>query len=965
MKLISDSLSSRTIRNSLRLFVKSRQRSKTFFHASVSVLASLCLIIAPILGSGVINSAGATPAQAQVISVGVLTFQDESGAGAPQELRQKITQSLHQKIDENNKNLLARPLSLATDEPSVKAMTVEQLAAFGKQSGVKFVVRGVVLAISGDGSGGGKVTIQLYADVVSVETSSVNTVRAEGLGAASKAQVQPGSTDFTGASPLDQAVAVSVEQLAASVSQTVSSTTPFAATTEQREDPLVANQQGDQSSAAPKEDAAAVEADEELRQIMAQAEALLSSNPAGGVESLNALVQALNGLKTALASKAALLEQGKETTQADQEIVARKQDLQSALATITQQVTATDTAAADAQQTTSTDAAAADTRQIASTDTPVAESPQSSGEKKNALARITEYMGEALNILQKIQETRALFRSAREEAFLNNTAPADTVNGQPSPTIEPTAEISGEVMDSGAPAEGVIVTEPESGSTAITDGNGLYTLKNVLASKMVTLQFTKAGKQLASGQVDLANRRSAVADFNLNAKSARSSAVTIIPSVVVVNASKPRGVNTGTLRGVVRDVGGAPLARALVSLKGIAMARTDSQGKYVFMNVPPGTHQVTVQRSGLESKAGQVQVAAKRSSEAKFQLAPNGQNTTETGGSQILARGAGASLHGVILDNLKRPVAGAKITIILSESAASVMSVSNGGYEFRDLKPGMYRTMVSKLGYGGAFQYVVVRASGSESRDFQLNRTPSPLVEKAIAQARRTGPSSTVQTLTAQSRLNEMKEGRSTGANVDDQKGTPIPGATIAIQGHQSATPNREGSYTAATLPTSNNKIGVNTPGLGEQERSTAIRAGAAAREESASKAEKSLITPITTGATQVTNRFKSVQLRGQVTDAKTGRPLSQVTISVSNQRSVVTDQAGLYTIANMGPGVYQVSVRKDGYSDTGGKFTIHAGETSTANFKLVPRSEAPIRITLPGRPVERQPTVPVVRKKG
>jgi hypothetical protein len=107
------------------------------------------------------------------------------------------------------------------------------------------------------------------------------------------------------------------------------------------------------------------------------------------------------------------------------------------------------------------------------------------------------------------------------------------------------------------------------------------------------------------------------------------------------------------------------------------------------------------------------------------------------------------------------------------------------------------------------------------------------------------------------------------------------------------------------------------------------------------------------------------VQLRGQVTDAKTGRPLSQVTISVSNQRSVVTDQAGLYTIANMGPGVYQVSVRKDGYSDTGGKFTINAGETTTANFKLVPRSEAPTRITLPVRPVERQSTVPVVRKKG
>ena len=293
------------------------------------------------------------------------------------------------------------------------------------------------------------------------------------------------------------------------------------------------------------------------------------------------------------------------------------------------------------------------------------------------------------------------------------------------------------------------------------------------------------------------------------------------------------------------------------------------------------------------------------------------------------------------------------------------MSGLNGGYEFRNIKPGMYRTMVSKLGYGDAPLYVFLRASGSESRDFQLNLAPSPLVEKAIAQARRTSPSSTVQALTAQSRLNEMKVGRSTGANVDYQKGSPIPGATISIQGQQSATTNREGRYAAATLPSGNNKISVNTPGLGELERSTAIREGVVAREESASKAVKSRITPITPSAPQVTNQFKSVQLRGQVTDAKTGKPLSQATISVSNQRGVVTDQSGLYTIANMGPGVYQVSVRKDGYSDTGGTFTMHAGETATANFKLVPRSEPPVRITLPGRPVERRPTVPVVRKKG
>jgi 2C-methyl-D-erythritol 2,4-cyclodiphosphate synthase len=39
---------------------------------------------------------------------------------------------------------LARLLNAGTDASSVKAMTIEQLGALGKQNGIKFVVRGVL-----------------------------------------------------------------------------------------------------------------------------------------------------------------------------------------------------------------------------------------------------------------------------------------------------------------------------------------------------------------------------------------------------------------------------------------------------------------------------------------------------------------------------------------------------------------------------------------------------------------------------------------------------------------------------------------------------------------------------------------------------------------------------------------------------------------------------------------------------
>src|SRR5438132_5870853 len=123
------------------------------------------------------------PFQGQLVSVGILNFQDDSGLNAPPELGQKMAQELQQKLVLSYKDLLPRVISSGSGASAIKALTVEQLVALGKENGLKFVVRDGLLAVSSESAGEEtKINIQLYAEIASMETGSVSSVRAEGTG---------------------------------------------------------------------------------------------------------------------------------------------------------------------------------------------------------------------------------------------------------------------------------------------------------------------------------------------------------------------------------------------------------------------------------------------------------------------------------------------------------------------------------------------------------------------------------------------------------------------------------------------------------------------------------------------------------------------------------------------------------------------------------------------------------------
>ena len=103
----------------------------------------------------------------------------------------------------------------------------------------------------------------------------------------------------------------------------------------------------------------------------------------------------------------------------------------------------------------------------------------------------------------------------------------------------------------------------------------------------MSLQVIRGGRTVAEGQVAVLAGRPGVADFDLSrAPGARTRrGASVLPSQVVVRGGSGPG---GTVRGTVEDASGRPVPLASVRMPGLALARTDTAGRFVFRGVPAG-----------------------------------------------------------------------------------------------------------------------------------------------------------------------------------------------------------------------------------------------------------------------------------------------------------------------------------------------------------------------------------------
>jgi protocatechuate 3,4-dioxygenase beta subunit len=560
----------------------------------------------------------------------------------------------------------------------------------------------------------------------------------------------------------------------------------------------------------------------------------------------------------------------------------------------------------------------------ASTGDTSAQIQQPGGEKKSLLARIGDFAGEATSLLQKIQELRSTLRSLREDDSANQGAPQDPASPQDpgAQTEETTGEVTGTVTQDGNPVEGAIVTGQEAGGSVTTDINGLFNLKGLTPGRLVQLTVAKNGRVIGRGQVEVLGGRAAIADFQTTSRADGRIPVNAMPGVltstIVGNRARTPGLSTGTLKGVVRDAIGRPVPFALVQLSDAGMARTNAQGQYSFVNVPVGIHQLTVRHSGMKPKSSQVTVAAQTSVEARTQFAAADTITRDR--QSLIQVSARTVLRGTVLDNQTHPLAGAKISVIQSETTVSVLTAPAGIYELRNLKPGFYIVSVYKVGYQVASQTVTLKASATEQRNFQLNPLASAAVNKLIKN-----------TIASQGEVRGV---------VRTQIGTPIANASIEVRAAgrpfliARALTNSKGEY-ALRLAEGGYDLKARQQLFQDDNNRVSVRAGGATRSDFELRQTRisTTGTVVSTTTTPPPVMLKG-QLAGRVTDGN-GRPVEGAVIGLQRQRRTTTDQKGNYTVAELTPNSYLITVIKAGFTAEEKTINVQGGISTRQDFVL------------------------------
>jgi protocatechuate 3,4-dioxygenase beta subunit/TolB-like protein len=873
-----------------------------------------------------LSAAVSVPDQAPVVSLGILPFQDESGLQVPAELLNKLAQDIARKLNLSYQDVLARVLAGVSETAGLGA---EQMAALGKQQGVRFILRGGILALDSEKIDKElKCRVGLYAELITCENGTSVSLRANGDGAEENAAIDDarhwegydfGSNVFA-ATALGRALSAAVDQIIPQVHE--------AALSPGQEAPEAVP--ADQPALEPAAQQAAIsyEADQELQQLIAQAESLVAGGAASGMD-ITPLRQTLEALQSALNEKISLMEQGQDTAAADQEIARRKAELQTVVDAFTQ-------------------AAAAE---------PLPSEPQPVvGEKKNLVDKVNGLLDGALSAVLKIQEIKAALQGAQQEEQASAEPP---ISEEPAaPMEEPATDVSGVVVDeSGDPVEDAVVTDPETGAEGTTDGSGSYFIPRIPGGRFAELQVTKDGRQLAAGKVHLLAGRPAFADWRTRSGGGGSalSSLKILPSNVILSQKAgARTAELGTITGVARDEQGRPVGRALVMIKGVGVARTDSQGRYSFVNVPQGSYPLMVQRGGSTVQTFQVKVVAKKSVENKI-LVPSMTAARPAVIPVAPAKGSGTLLKGTVISEEKRALGGAKVTAVVSGGGGlSVLTGGNGIYEFKDLKPGSYRLLAKKAGFQEASQPVVLQAGRGEVRNFSLKKS-SAQIQKAISS---TTPRLTAQPAGTTAGKTAGTTARTTAGKVagtapaagflqgqvlDAGNRKPVANASVQAAGRPAARTDSRGIYRLNDLPPGSHRVVAGHKDFQQAEKTVTIRAGGTSQEDFFLKRKE---TPKLEAAPRVSAPKVTVtfgQVRGRVTDAKTGKPVAQAAITLSN-RTVQSNAAGDYSFANVAAGSHTLIFKKSGYQDGSGRVTVAAGKTSTANVRLTPKALMDLR---------------------
>jgi thermitase len=161
-----------------------------------------------------------------------------------------------------------------------------------------------------------------------------------------------------------------------------------------------------------------------------------------------------------------------------------------------------------------------------------------------------------------------------------------------------------------------------------------------------------------------------------------------------------------------------------------------------------------------------------------------------------------------------------------------------------------------------------------------------------------------------------------TGQVTDAKDGSAISGAQVS-DGITTALTDAAGSYTIDNVSPGSYQVVASKEGYQTSSLTVSVLSGTTA------VANFSLSQIIIPGS-----------ITGSVTDAKDGSPIVGAAVT-DGTRTATTDASGKYTIADVPPGSYEVTVSKEGYESLTVSVTVVSGATSVMNFSLNQKSPA------------------------
>lgn len=776
------------------------------------------------------GATGVNPQGGHLVTIGVLPFQDDSGTSAAPQFLERAAQEFKRQLSSSFKDILPRSLSLdAQGEPA--AMSIERLAAAGRGQGAKFVIHGGLLAAVSEKQGRDlECRLEFYCDLIEVDSLAVLSFRAEGSGRERNTSLTSAlswdSVDWDGPgfgrSALGQALVTALAGLAEHVHASATAGPKPAGALEAREEPVPSVGEAADDT---------YQSDQDLQQVIAQAESLVSGGATASLGDITPLQRSLEGLLSAMDAKVGLLEEAQDTSSVDLDIRQRQEELQRLVDGYTQQL------------------AEAPPQQDYAQDVPA--------EKRSIATTIQELLQTALTSLLQIQDIRAalgLQAGGAQDAYAGGEEYAGQGAGEYAFSDEQASDIMGTVYDeAGNPIAGATVLESETGAEAVTDGSGSYTITGIPGGRVSTLQVIKDGRTVASGRVDVPPGGTGIADWQVRAgaRGSAPSASRIMPSSLVAKGHAGRS-GTGNIEGVVIDDEGRAVPRALVTVKGVGTVRTDSGGRYLFVHVPQGSYGLSVQRPGSSPLSQNIKLAALQTLRPRTVFAKTALHPAAKASSRVLVRGENTRIKGKVTDSRGKSLGRSKVTVLFPGGALVAYANDRGAYEFRDLKQGNYRVMAAKSGYMDSAATVEVKKNGTTVRDFKLGESSSAAVRKAVSSrdrprteavtsaaarvsssrdkstpktAGKTASSPKASSKAVQARP-AVPRGEVRGTVLDGKTGKPVPGATVLLKGRPALKSDGSGQFRFSDLAPGTYSAIIKKTGFKDGSSSFTIKVG-------------------------------------------------------------------------------------------------------------------------------------------